>query len=126
MEKQKKILIVTPKFPYPATGACEQDRAVGMEWFVSHGFEVRVIAKTALPSAAEEARIVDEKFSIRTTLLPYRRVRWSLRRIFNPLYWDGAAFEYTDPEMQTELERALVEFKPNIVWFEYTYLWPLR
>lgn len=125
MEKRKKILIVTPKFPYPVTGACEQDRAAGMEWFAGEGFEVRVLSKTAMPDAANEAMIVERKFGIKTTLVPYRREPWSLRRILNPLYVDGAAFEYSDPEMKATLRHLLTEFQPDLVWFEYTYLWPL-
>ncbi len=40
-------------------------------------------------------------------------------------YWDGAAFEYADPEIKAIFSRELDEFKPDAVWFDYTYLWPL-
>ncbi|MEK7125713.1 MAG: hypothetical protein AAB880_02235 [Patescibacteria group bacterium] len=41
----KKILIISPKFPIPTTGACEQERLAGFLQLQRLGFEVRVVAK---------------------------------------------------------------------------------
>lgn len=124
----KKILIITPKFPYPVFGACEQDRAAGIELFIKNGWEVRVITKIYDESyqspVAKQARLL----GIKIIALPYnhlgknKKISW--RRLL-PCYWDGAAYEYSDPTIKTVLRAELNDFKPDLVWFDYTYLWPL-
>ena len=41
----KKILIITPKFPLPTTGACEQERLAGFLQLQRLGYDVMIIAK---------------------------------------------------------------------------------
>jgi len=45
MNKKKKILVVTPNNPFRKKGACEQDRARGIEQLIRLGYDVRVIVK---------------------------------------------------------------------------------
>ncbi len=120
----KKILIVTPRFPLPDTGACEKDRFEGMKQLKRLGFDVRVISK-ALPF---QDRDMINRFSvdagIPVQILPYEN-KIGLGKIFNPFYWDGAAYEYSHKSAKKAVKTALDEWKPDLVWFEYTYLWPL-
>ena len=122
----KKILIVTPRSPFEGRGADEQDRLAGIMWFVENGYEVRVITKTLdndvphLDKAANELSIkifgISYKFRGKTDFL---------KRLFNPNFWDGAAYEYFDREIQEKLFEQVESFRPELVWFDYTYLWPL-
>ncbi|KKR07417.1 MAG: glycosyl transferase family 1 protein [Candidatus Peregrinibacteria bacterium GW2011_GWC2_39_14] len=130
----KKILIVTPKFPYPSYGACEQDRAAGIEMFKKMGYEVMVVTKIYSEEYKKDVEEVTKKLHIKIIPVCYkylhiamswRKIIFGLKRLFQPWYWDGAAFEYSEPEIQHELRNALESFRPDIVWFDYTYLWPL-
>ncbi len=122
----KKILIVTPRSPFQGRGADEQDRLEGIKWFIKNGFEVRVITKV-LPSDLEHIEQARKELGIKITPVSYkfvgRKNMW--KRLVNPKYWDGAAYEYFDTEIQEVLRREVEEFDPEIGWFDYTYLWPL-
>ena len=131
--QKKKILIVMPRFPYPVTGACEQDRAEGLNIFLDLGYEIRVIAKV---SPREEVKVeeVSKKLGIEIFPIPYKfsknlsfskRLLKNLKRIINPLFWDGASYEYRDKEIVDVFKRELDDFKPDAIWVEYTTLWPL-
>ena len=130
---KKKILVVMPKFPYPPTGACEQDRSSGLELFIKLGYEIRVIAKVT-DREAKEVLGVSEKLGIQIFPVPYTfmkeesvlaKIARLFVRIINPLFWDGASYEYRDREIKKVFMRELDEFKPDLVWVEYTTLWPL-
>ena len=117
--------------PFPKTGACEQDRGYGIEDLIRLGYEVEVIAKTSearLSSAREEAT----RLGISLTVVPYVHNTFMkggcagmLWRLVRPWTWDGAAHEYRDPAIRSLVLRKLDEFKPDLVWFDYSYLWPL-
>lgn len=131
--KKLKILVISPKFPFPAKGACEQDRVSGLEIFIDLGHDVRVITKIV---RGKEKLISDvsNKLGIKIYSVPYnfvedlpfsgRIVRY-FKRIINPLFWDGASYEYRDKKMINLLESQLNSFKPDVVWFQYSNLWPL-
>lgn len=128
-----KILIVTPKFPYPTIGACEQDRLQGMKDFVRYGYEVEVISKVHGYQNKEEIYKLAKDLNFKVSLVDYKynnlyfkqKIKNIFQRLKNPLFIDGATFEYTDPEIKNILVKKLEDFQPDIVWFEYTYLWPL-
>ena len=132
---KKKILIVTPKFPFPAYGACEQDRAAGIEQFIGWGYEVSVLTKVSSEKYKKEAETLSAALGVPICAVSYKYLRAGMSktqkiknfwgRLLRPWYIDGAAYEYTDPEIQQELIRILDDFKPDLVWFDYTYLWPL-
>lgn len=126
----KRILIVTPKFPYPPYGACEQDRAAGIEFFIKSGWEVRVITKIYGEEYKRDVEEVAKKLGVKIAPLIYKYLRPDSKKIrwgkwLRPWYWDGAAYEYSEPEIQKALAGELAAFKPDLVWFDYTYLWPL-
>lgn len=131
----KRILVVTPKLPYPPTGACEQDRYAGIEILKSLGWEVFLIAKIYNESYRERAEEMAAKLGIKVAPVVYRYLKeksfWEkiknfLSRAARPWYFDGAAWEYGgDTEIKRVFKKALDEFKPAAVWFDYTYLWPL-
>lgn len=128
-----KILIVTPKFPYPTIGACEQDRLQGIKDFVRYGYEVEAISKVHSYQNKEEIYSLAQNLNFKVSLVDYKynnlefkqKIKNIFQRLKNPLFIDGATFEYTDPEIKNILVKKLDDFKPDIVWFEYTYLWPL-
>ena len=120
----KRILVITPRFPLPDTGACEQDRLEGIKQLKRLGFEVSVISKIF----SFQDRGLVEKFSrdfgIPVKLLAYEN-KFGLKRLLNPIYWDGAAYEYSGSEIKKTVESWADSWKPDMVWFDYTYLWPL-
>ncbi len=132
--RAQKVLIITPKFPYPSNGACELDRASGIEWFLKQGYEVRVITKVHSEVLAAQALVKGKELGIPITPVVYvsgqhqtlrQKIKQGWVRFSQLKFWDGAAFEYTDPVIHEAVERELKNFKPAVVWCEYTYLWPL-
>lgn len=131
---KKKILMVAPSFPYPLSGAEQADRAEGIKQLVRLGCEVTVIAKVVEWADHNELQRVAREWGIQLVLVPYRysnramslteRLFKHLGKLRNLLYLDGAAYEFTEPMVRAALVRELGN-KPDVVWFEYTYLWPL-
>lgn len=131
---RKKVLIITPRFPLPVLGACEQDRLAGMRQLKGLGFEVRVIAKVFSFQRREEIFHFSKSEGIPVDVVDYESEKvhnivkalfFYAKKILNPLYWDGAAYEYSHKETKKIVEKITDEWKPDFVWFDYTYLWPL-
>lgn len=135
MSAKKKILLVTPVFPMPETGCDQADRAGGMRQLVRLGYEVTVITKVGVHVDHEYLKRAAESLGIRLVTVPYRysmrqisrsqRIVNHLGKLKNPLYLDGAAYEYAEPEIQRIYREQIESFKPDIAWFDYSYLWPL-
>jgi hypothetical protein len=129
MEK-KRVLVLTPWVPYPVTGACQQDRFHGLKQMQALGYDVHVIAKIHGWQPRAEAESVFAREGIPLTLLPYVKDHYSLllrrlpRILRTPALIDGAALEYTDPEYEQVVKDVIERFKPDLVWIEYTPLWP--
>lgn len=131
---KKRILVITPRFPLPALGACEKDRFEGIKQLKRLGFEVRVVGKVFDFQSAKDIEDFSRPYDIPVTLLPYEaqkkrngfeRLRFYLKRLMCPLYWDGAAYEYAHKETIASVEKIADEWQPDAVWVDYTYLWPL-
>lgn len=129
-----RVLIVTPKFPYPAIGACEIDRTAGIEYFLEHGWEVHVVSKIYHESYRREAERIGEEKGFGLTLLPYtflqkrslaKKLKDLLYRITHPWFLNGAAYEYANKETKAAVDCITKSFQPQLVWVDYTYLWPL-
>ena len=120
----KRILVITARFPLPALGACEQDRFEGVKQLKRLGFEIAVVAKIFSFQPKEEIEKFSREFGIPVKTLPYEN-KFSLRKILNPLYWDGAAYEYSHKSMKDAVESEVERFRPDLIWVDYTYLWPL-
>ena len=130
-----RVLIVTPSFPIPEVGAEQSDRGNGIRQFKRLGAEVVVIAKVSSHADTGFIQKTAEELGVRVCQVPYRyseraltfgeKLKKTIGKFTHPLYLDGAAYEYTEPEVQRVFARELDEFKPDVVWFEYTYLWPL-
>ena len=71
----KKVLLVTPRFPIPSAGACEQDRLEGIKQLKRLGYEVHVISKVFDFQDREKINSFSEKFDIPIHLVPYRYLR---------------------------------------------------
>lgn len=135
MNESLKILMVTPSLPFPVTGAEQSDRFYGMILLKNLGFEVKAIVKTTAWQTDEQIRKLREELGIGFLPVAYkysnRRLGWRdkikklILKVKNPLLLDGAALEYDDPEIKSVLVKELTEWKPDFVWFDYTYLWPL-
>lgn len=126
-----RILILTPWVPYPLTGACQQDRFCGYQQMRNLGHEMHVIAKYHWFQDVSGAKAAFEKEGIPLTLVPHPRhplallLRTLPAVLRNPALLDGAALEYTDPAYQKVVLQAVREFKPDIVWMEYSTHWPV-
>lgn len=135
MNNKPKILIITPRFPYPEAGADEQDRAGNIRQLQRLGYEVQVIAKFFDWQNPTEIQNRWEKEGIAVTLVPYqyqkatdtwqKKFKKYLFALTHPRYLDGSALEYADPMIQQTVEQVITNWKPHLVWFDYTYLWPL-
>lgn len=127
----KRILVLTPWVPYPVTGACQQDRFNGFKQMQAMGHEVHVIAKIHPWQPRAEAESVFAVEGISLTLIPYVKNHWQLlfsrlpQIIREPALIDGAALEYTDPAYEALVKDAIERFKPDLIWIEYTLLWPV-
>jgi hypothetical protein len=129
----KRILVVTPNFPWPPRGACEKDRTQGIKDFVDYGFGVRVITRNFKHHDLSQIDKVYNDLGVKIYPVSYKYTNQSkvkkilmyLRRFLNPFYLDGSVFESRDKELQETFEKQLKEFNPDIVWFDYTFFWPL-
>ncbi len=122
---KKKILVVTPRFPYPISGADEQDRAGGILQFKRLGYDGMVVAKYFDWQPKEEIQAWAQKENIALKLVPYIQGTKHSLLLRHPFCLDGSALEYFDPDMIAAVEQAIDQFSPDLVWFDYTYLWPL-
>jgi hypothetical protein len=135
MSQNKKVLIVMPALPFEQKGAEQMDRDEGIRQLIRLGYEVRVIAKVNEWQTQEYVKRAQDGYGIPVFGIPYRysnkvlskkdKLMKFLKRFKNPLYFDGAAYEYAEPKIQEILKQQVQEWKPDVVWFEYTYLWPL-
>jgi hypothetical protein len=116
---KKKILVVTPRFPYPEAGADEQDRAGGIRQLLRLGFDVEVISKVFSWQPVDEIKSFWGKLGVKVTLIPYQA-----KKSFSFIF-DGAAAEYRDPVLFRTVTKTISENKPDLLWCDYTYLWPL-
>ena len=120
----KKILVITPRFPLPALGACEQDRLEGVKQLKRLGFEVLVVSKVFSFQDKSAIEKFSADFGIPVKLLEYEN-RSGFKRFLNPMHWDGAAYEYSHKSVKNALEAEIDSFEPDLAWVDYTYLWPL-
>lgn len=110
------------------------DRAAGIEYWLAQGWDVHVVSKIYTEDYRRDAEAVAERLGFKLTLLPYEFLKshtsWSkiktiLYRLTHPWYLDGAAYEYSQKETVAVVNNIVDNFKPQLVWFDYTYLWPL-
>ena len=123
-----------PDLPFPITGADKSDRSYGVQQLIRLGYEVVILCKNH-PWVTNDIKREAEKFlgaDIHTVSYKYNdnkdfwlSLKKITKKIVNPLYIDGAAMEYSDPEIKAKLDLLIKEYRPDCVWFEYTYLWPL-
>lgn len=135
MNTNKKILVVTPSLPFPATGAEQADRAWGLIQLKNLGYNLKVIAKLVAWQTQEQVKEIEKKTGIAIITVPYKfsnktltfkdKIKKILLKLSNPFLLDGAALEYAEPEIKKILKKELSTWQPDAVWFDYTYLWPL-
>lgn len=127
----KRVLILTPWAPYPATGACQQDRFWGMQYMKDIGYDVKVIGRYHDFQNKAELQDVFENAGVDMTLVPHTKnaAKLLLKKPWLPLlnlgWLDGAALEFADPEYINVVEDAIRRFKPHVAWLEYCSHWPM-
>ena len=127
----RRILVVTPWVPYPVTGACQQDRFAGLKQMQSLGYELHVIAKIHAWQNEQEIRTVFREHNIPLILVPYISAPWTFalrhlpQMLLCPALIDGAAREYIDAAYQRVLTDAVRTCRPDVIWIEYSCLWPV-
>ncbi len=130
----KKILIVTPNVLIPTHGACEQDRIEGILQLKRLGFDVQVLGKIFSFQSKENIEAFSKVHEVPFHVVPYRyneprnlfqNFFYYFKRLIHPSYWDGSVYEYADPSMCERMEEVLQAWKPDIVWFDYTFMLPL-
>lgn len=131
MQEKKRVLIITPWVPYPMTGACQQDRFLGMRQMQSMGYDVRVLAKIHGFQDEAKIRAAYDEVGVPLQLVPYMKNRgmFLLSKIpailRNPGLLDGAAIEYLDPVYLRALRETIDRWKPDVLWVEYSVHWAL-
>lgn len=128
----KKILVVTPRFPFDLNGACEQDRAHGVKILKNLGYDVHVVT-LAFEKHLDQVAKAEQEYGITITPILFTKFRYTklqkiktlLLRLPNPFAWDGAAYEFRDTEIQNTVMSITEDWKPDLMWFDYTFLWPL-
>ena len=132
----KKVLVVTPRFPLPSVGACEQDRLEGIKQLKRMGYDVQVIGKVFDFQKKDEEKIkaFSKEFGVQIHLVPYiycqkrrslKKIIYYVKRLLWPPYWDGSVYEYANTETLSKMEEVMKNFQPDIVWFDYTFMLPL-
>ena len=133
----KKILVVSPSLPFPVSGAEQADRARGFQLLKELGFEVRSVVKLVAWHSQEWVSDIEKKLGIKIIPVSYKysntdkklnfreKLKKNIKKFSNPLFLDGAAFEFSEPEIQFAVKNEIENWKPDFVWFDYTYLWPL-
>lgn len=134
-QNKKKILMVMPSLPFPITGAEQSDRANGIKQMIRLGFDVKVIVKLVSWQSFDYARSIAEELGIEIIPIKYKysnakiSFKTKFKKLFlkmiNPLFFDGAALEYNEPEIKNKLAETIKIWKPDLIIFDYTYLWPL-
>jgi hypothetical protein len=131
MERPIRLLLFTPWVPYPVTGACQQDRFSGIMQLKDMGYDLHVIGRIHAFQPKEEVEQVFAKAGIPLTLVPHTERIFSVllrnlpRIVREPALLDGAALEYADPAFEREAFRVMDEFKPDVVWMDFTTHWPI-
>lgn len=131
----KKILMVMPSLPWPETGAEQSDRAWGIRLLKELGYEVKVLAKWPEFKPVTLISEAQTEFGVEIITVPYvfsnakiglgKKIKKYLYQLSHLAFWDGAALEYAEPLIRKEFVGLLDSWQPDLVWFEYTYLWPL-
>lgn len=129
--QKQRVLILTPWAPYPATGACQQDRFWGMKFMKDLGHEVKVIGRYHDFQDKAELQTVFEKQGVDMTLVPHMKDAWKLLLmkpwlpLLNVGWLDGAALEFADPSYIAVVQKMIEDFKPTVAWLEYCSHWPM-
>lgn len=127
-----KILVVTPRSPFSLSGACEKDRTAGILHLKKLGHEVQVVTKYL--SSSDDLKYQEafaDEHSIRVVGVPYLSRPQSVGEWVGYLLrylrarGDGAAAEFFDPAFQDAVTESLDAFVPDLIWVDYTFLWPV-
>lgn len=128
-----RVLVTTPPLILPPRGACEHDRASGIQQLARLGHDVRVLSFRF--SWQDSDRDTSAAYlGAHVELLPYHpvppkslcaighRIAAALCR---PALLDGSAMAYTRRDVVRRFDELVDDWRPDVAWFDYTNLWPL-
>jgi len=131
----RKILVISSPFPFPPKGANAQDRASGILQYIRLGFEVKLI--TSIIKSDDDERLKNISRELGIEIIPFmeptgeagpiakRVMRLAIRLTKNPLMLDGSAGNFDNPALKAALDYQMRNWRPDAVWFERSYTWPL-
>jgi hypothetical protein len=102
-----------------------------MQQLKKAGYDIQVIAKIHDFQNRSAIEDVFKKEGIPMTLTPHLKAPWKLllkklpQAFVNIGIFDGAALEYMDPEYQSLVQKMIKEFRPDVIWLEYSTMWPM-
>lgn len=121
----KRVLVVTSKLPYPATGADEADRFEGIRLLKEIGCEISVIAKMFTHQKEADRATMESVLGVSVKTVPYGFGGFAPERFLDWKLLDGAAYEFADSRMTDAVQREIGAFKPDVVWLDGSFIWPL-
>lgn len=119
--------MILPFVPFLQRSANQLNMNGVIKLLRGEGHEIRLIAKSREKNANYSE--FERKYGIQVFTTPYVKNSscWKLiKRLFNPLLWDGESYAYAEKNIQALVKKHIEEFAPNFVWVSYTYLWPFR
>ncbi len=124
-----RILIFVPVFPKLNKGAAEQDQIFGALHLKQLGHTVRLAAFLPGYQSPAEVQAYGEQIGLDVTAFPYptstprfHRLALAVRL---PALADGAAAQHAHPALLAFAQEQIDTFKPDLLWLETTFLWPV-
>src|SRR5688572_16680602 len=106
-----RILAVYPLLPrYKNLGADEQDALDTLSTLQALGHKIRLLVMNNSYTALDEAAAFYRERNVDAHLLPYQRQRFSVHRLRDIAYLDGAAWEFATPYFLSAVRQAIDHF----------------
>lgn len=120
-----RILVVNPALiRFEALGACDQDRLANVRDLLRLGHDVLLFTQSYRFRGLDEHRAYYATQGLPARVAPFQDEQRSWRRLADPAFLDGAAWEYATPSFARPLAETLREWRPDLVWCHASYLWP--
>ncbi len=117
-----------PNLSLPPRGADENNRFGIIKLLQRQGYAITIIAKAL--NLDVDIQELETRFNVKIKLSPYKpsdskTPKYYLKRLMNPLRWDGAADEYFDKTMWAIIKKEADMHTFDAVVIEYTFVWPV-
>jgi glycosyltransferase involved in cell wall biosynthesis len=119
-----RVLVINPALlRFDSLGACEQDRLAHIRDLTRLGHDVRLLTRASPHHTVERAQQYYLEAHFEAQVAPPPSQRWTLSRLRDLAFLDGAAWEYGSPDFLETINRALDTWQPQLVWCHGSYLW---